>query len=50
MNLWATRDQSLLWLEKELLPESEAIREGFNFLNELVELCNLIGSDEGETA
>lgn len=49
MNLWTTRDQSITWLEQELLPESEVIREGFDFLNELVEFCNRIGSDEGET-
>ena len=49
INLWTTRDQSITWLEQELLRESEVIREGFDFLNELVELCNRFGSDEGET-
>jgi hypothetical protein len=49
MNLWTTRDQSISWLKQELLPEAEVIQQGFDFLNELVELCNRIGSDEGET-
>jgi hypothetical protein len=49
MNLWTTRDQSISWLKQELLPEAKVIQQGFDFLDELVEICNRIGSDEGET-
>ena len=49
MNLWATREESLIWLRYELAPESEVIQEGFDFLNKSVSLFDNLGSGEGET-
>jgi len=49
MNLWATREKSLIWLRHELAAESEVIQEGFEFLNKSVGLFDNIGSSDGET-
>lgn len=49
MNLWSTREQSIRWLQKELLQESEVIKHGFELIDDGIKLFERAGGDEGET-
>lgn len=49
MNIWQARESSIGWLTNELKPANNAIEEGFNKINELLDLYVSIGEKEGDT-
>jgi len=48
-DLWATRNQSLIWIKSELKEEYKIICEGFNFLVEFLDIFQIISQKEGES-
>jgi len=48
-DLWATRNQSLIWVKSELKEEYKIICEGFNFLVEFPDTFQIIAQEEGKS-
>jgi hypothetical protein len=49
MNIWSAREKSINWLSNELKPEGEILQEGFEYLEDFVNLFEKIGQSEGDS-
>ncbi len=49
MNIWSSREKSLVWLNNILQQESKVLQEGFDYLETIMELFQRISNDEGKS-